>query len=141
VVSESNGIKRFTTEESREFEVAGQIFKWRTPYWEEIADVFDQATQAVAQAQAENGDDARPAHTSTKDLIKRIEIFIDPENDGIKRWRAAATSKTNPIPYAVFGDLYSWLLVVGSGRTPTDTPSPSSPGPQAAAATSRGGRS
>ena len=143
MAGEDNGIKRFSIEQNREFEVAGQIFKWRIPYWEEIANVFDEATNELAtaaKATDENGA-AKPAYTSTKDLIKRIEVFIDPADDGLKRWRTAATSKTNPIPYSTFGDLYSWLLVVGSGRTPTDTPSPSSPGPQGAGVTSKAGRS
>ena len=139
-MAEENGIKRFSSEQSREFEVAGQIFKWRTPYWEEIANVFDEATAAVAATNGA-GDDARPAYTSTADLIKRIEVFIDPADEGVKRWREAAKSKTSPIPYAVFGELYSSLLVVGSGRTPTGTPSPSSPGPQRTAATSKAGAS
>lgn len=127
-------MKRFGVEQDREFEIAGELFKWVYPYWEDIASVFD---GDVAELSAENGEEKDPTVKETiGDFIKRIELFIDPEfNDGITRWRALSKRKKNPVPHSQYAELYRWLLEVTSLPTPTEQPSPSEDGQLTTAAT------
>lgn len=123
-------MKRFsaTLPEDREFEIAGEVFKWRYPYWEDIVGIFD------TDLGDENG--GEPRELTFKEnvdvFIERIALFI-PEEDR-QRWVDAAHSKEKPIPYAQFSELYRWLLEVGSGR-PTEQPSPSESGDGTTAST------
>lgn len=126
-------MKRFGQEEDREFEIAGEVFKWVYPYWEDMANVFDKDTAEASK----NGDAiVLTVHGTIADFQKRIELFIDPEyNDGITRWRALCKRKKNPIPHAQYSQLYGWLLEVTSGMNPTEPLSPSESGPQPTEAT------
>ena len=131
-------MKRFAVQEDREFEIAGEVFKWVYPYWEDIAAVFDRDTGE----EAVNGDGtavAEPEPTvaeTIEDFIGRIELFIDPDfNDGVTRWRALSKRKKNPIPHSQFAELYRWLLETTSSPTPTEQPSPSEDGRQPIAVT------
>lgn len=131
-------MKRFTVEQDREFEIAGEIFKWVYPYWEDIADVFDKDSVEMET----NGDAPLTVRGTISDFIERIELFIDPEfNDGRNRWKALAKRKKNPIPHSQFAELYSWLLGVTSETHPTEPFSPSEDGQQPIAATSTEGSS
>lgn len=133
-------MKRFSVEEDREFEIAGEIFRWIYPYWEDIADVFD---RDAAEFDQTNGD--APAVTVTvrstiADFIERIELFIDPDfNDGRTRWQELAKRKKNPIPHSQFAQLYQWLLEVTSAPHPTEQSTPSADGQQPTEATSTAG--
>ena len=128
-------MKRFSAEEvDREFEFGGEIFKWQVPYWEDIANRIDKdliAAQAVLARlegkEVEEGTEEFPdtAHGSTEHFIRRIELFIDPENDSIKRWRALTKRKKPAVPLGAFKDLHEWLLEVGTKRDPTEPSSPS----------------
>lgn len=130
-------MKRFAVAEDREFEIAGEVFRWVYPYWEDIAAVFDRDTEEISgngDAPAEEKDPT--VMESIQDFIVRIELFIDPDfNDGLTRWRALAKRRKNPIPHAQYSELYRWLLEVTSLPTPTEPSSPSEPGPQPIAAT------
>lgn len=123
-------MKRFAVAEDREFEIAGEVFKWMYPYWEDIAKVFDADTAEIQKEAAGNGETKDPTvHQTIEDFIKRIELFIDPEfNDGITRWRQLSKRKKNPIPHSQYSELYRWLLEVTSSPTPTELPSPSEDG-------------
>lgn len=121
-------MKRFTVETDREFEIGGEIFEWVYPYWEDIADVFDQDVK-----ESENGDADSTVRSAIADFIKRIELFISP--DQIVRWRTLAKRKDNPIPHSQYAQLYSWLLEVTSGTHPTEQSSPSEDGQLVTAAT------
>ena len=122
-------MKRFTVEQDREFEVAGEVFTWIYPYWEDIADVFDKDTEEV------EGD--APMDFSVKatiaDFIARIELFIDPEQRD--RWVQLTKRRKNPIPHSQYSQLYQWLLEVTSAPTPTEQPQPSEDGQQQIVAT------
>jgi hypothetical protein len=120
-------VKRFGVEQDREFEIAGELFKWVYPYWEDIANVFD---ADVADITAQDGEEKDPTVKETiSDFIKRIELFIDPDfNDGINRWRALSKRKKNPVPHSQYAELYRWLLEVTSLPTPTEPSSPSEDG-------------
>ncbi len=129
-------MKRFSPEGDvdREFEIGGEIFKWRVPYWEEIANRLDKdvemATKAVNGDAAEKvpeGAEDMPttAHGVVEDFIKRIEMFIDPEEDSIKRWRSLAKRKNPAIPMNTFREVHQWLLEVTTNRDPTEQSSPS----------------
>jgi hypothetical protein len=125
-------VKRFTSEEDREFEVVGEVFMWRTPWWGDVADTFD---KDVAQAASENGQQTQTMRESIQDLIDRIEEFIDPEfNDGVNRWKKLAGRKDNPVPYGQFGQIYQYLISVAGGN-PTEQPSPSPGGQRRTAGT------
>ena len=67
-------------------------------------------------------------------------MFLDPENEAIKRWKALAKRKTDPVPHYMYRELYEWLLEVTSGR-PTEQPSPSENGPGQTVSTSAEGSS
>ncbi len=121
-------MKRFAVAEDREFEIAGEVFRWIYPYWEDIAKVFDQDVEEVEGPNGEGPKDPTVRDTIA-DFIKRIELFIDPEfNDGITRWRALSKRKKNPIPHSQYAELYRWLLEVTSAPNPTESPSPSEDG-------------
>lgn len=135
-------MKRFTVVEDREFEIGGEVFKWVYPYWEDIAAVFDKDSEEVAKEAQTNGEIAPFSVRATiADFIERIELFIDPENDGLERWRALTKRKKNPIPHSQYSALYQWLLEVTSNPHPTEASSPSADGQQPAGAISTGASS
>jgi len=123
-------MKRFTVEQDREFEVAGEVFTWIYPYWEDIADVFDKDT-------AEIEDETATVDFSVKatiaDFISRIELFIDPTQR--EQWKQLTKRRKNPIPHSQYSQLYQWLLEVTSAPTPTELPQPSEDGQQQIVAT------
>jgi hypothetical protein len=128
-------IARSFTEETvkdRTFEIGGEMFKWRYPYWKDIASIFDEDASLIQE------NDGRPLNaTENIELaIKRVEMFLDPENDAVKRWRALAARKDTPVPHFQFGQLYVWLLEV-TGRRPTETPTPSEDGSEKTEPTSK----
>lgn len=118
-------MKRFseTLPDEREFEIAGEVFHWRYPYWEEITAIFD---EDLIEEPAD-GEEVKDLtfHQNIEIFIRRIALFIA-DNDK-ERWQTLSYNKDNPIPYAQFSDLYRWLLEVASGR-PTVPPSPSESG-------------
>ena len=128
-------MKRFTIQEDREFEIGGEVFKWVYPYWEDIATVFDQDAKEVEV------DVPFSVRATIADFIKRIELFLDPENDGLERWRRLTKRKKDPIPHSQYSALYQWLLEVTSQPNPTEQSSPSEDGQQPAVATSAAGSS
>lgn len=134
-------MKRFTVEQDREFEVAGEVFRWVFPYWEDIADVFD--ADETEETEGTNGKVAEVTVRATlQDFIKRIELFIDPDfNDGVVRWRKLTQRKKDPIPHSQYAQIYQWLLEVTSRPTPTLPSSLSEDGQLPTAATSKGGSS
>jgi hypothetical protein len=127
-------LREFSKElvEDRQFEIGGELFEWRYPFWEDFADRRDQDAAVV-----QNPD--QTADLSFKDLykdfIERIEPFLDPKNDSIKRWRALAKRKVDPVPAYQYTELYMWLLEVTSAR-PTETLLSSSNGQERTADTS-----
>jgi hypothetical protein len=123
-------VKRFTVAEDREFEIAGEVFKWVYPYWEDIATVFDRDAKEVQD------DVPFSVRATIADFIERIELFLDPENDSINRWRLLTKRKKNPIPHSQYAALYQWLLEVTSAPTPTEQSSPSEDGQRPVVATS-----
>jgi hypothetical protein len=135
-------VKKFSVEIDRSFEIGGELFKWRQPYWEDYANLLDKdiatAQAAVDAATRTNGGDVPEGetpdtvHAAIEDYIKRVEMFLDPENDSVKRWRALAKRKVDPIATYQFRELHNWLVEVTSGRPPTEPPSPDGPEPTAA---------
>lgn len=110
--------------EDRQFEIGGELFEWRYPYWEDFADRRDQDAAIVADPDSQGDVTFKDLY---KDFIDRCEPFIDPKNDSIARWRRLAKRKTDPVPAYQFSELYMWLLEVTSAR-PTETPLSSSNG-------------
>ena len=136
-------MRKFSDElvEDREFEIGGELFKWRYPYWEEYAARREEDARTVAKANEpkKDGEDDEDEITFNElyaDFIKRIETFIDPENDAVNRWRRLAKRKIDPVPAYQFTELYFWLLEVTSSR-PTEQPSPSENGQGQTAITSK----
>ncbi len=128
-------MKRFPVEKDREFEIAGEVFTWVYPYWEDIAAVFDKDDEEDA-----NGEVAAISVRETiSDFIQRIELFIEPTER--ERWSALTKRKKNPIPHSQYAELYRWLLETTSAPTPTESPVPLANGPQADESTSTGGSS
>lgn len=122
-------MKRFAvaSAEDREFEIAGELFRWIYPYWEDIAKVFDEDTIEETTNGAEPKDPT--VRETIGDFIDRIQLFIDPEfNDGVTRWKALVKRKKNPIPHSQYAELYRYLLEVTSNPTPTESSLPSEDG-------------
>jgi len=132
-------LREFSKElvEDRQFEIGGELFEWRYPFWEDFAARRDQDAAVVQNPES-------TAELSFKDLykdfIERIEPFLDPKNDSIKRWKALAKRKVDPVPAYQYTELYMWLLEVTSAR-PTETLLSSSNGQERTEATSTEGSS
>lgn len=110
-------MRRFSDElvEDREFELGGELFRWKYPYWEAGAALFDENMQPE-----ENGGFSFRADTEF--AIDKIPMFLDPANDAVKRFKALAARKTDPVPRFQFVEVYRWLVQVTSGL-PTTPPS------------------
>lgn len=121
-------VKRFSVEQDREFEIAGEVFTWIYPYWEDIADVFDRDT-----ADANGDDDSLKVRDTIADFIERIQLFIEP--DQRERWVQLTKRRKNPVPHSQYSELYRWLLETTSNPTPTELPSLSEDGQQKIVAT------
>lgn len=117
-------LRRFSEElvEDREFEIGGDLFRFRYPHWEEGAKLFDEDPSATS-----NGDGQFSFRADTQWAIERIPIFLDPANDSHKRFKALAARKTDAVPRHQFVQLYRWLVQVTSGL-PTTPPSEQSAG-------------
>jgi len=123
-------MKRFTAEKDREFEIAGEVFTWVYPYWEDIASVFDKDAEEFGS----NGEVKEITVRETiSDFIERIALFIEPEQRD--RWIALTKRKKNPVPHSQYSELYRWLLETTSAPTPTEPSSPSEDGQQLTVAT------
>ena len=141
-------LREFSKElvEDRQFEIGGELFEWRYPYWEDFAARRDADAAVIAEANkpkdpdSENGDADLTFKDLYQDFIDRIEPFLDPKNDGIKRWRSLAKRKVDPVPAYQFSELYMWLLEVTSAR-PTETLLSSSNGQERTEAMSTEGSS
>lgn len=109
--------------DDRDFEIGGELFRFRYPHWMETAELFDEEVKPDEAAQ--NGDFSFRADTEV--ALKRIPIFLDPVNDSHKRFKTLTSRKTDPVPRHQFVQLYRWLLQVTSGL-PTIPPSDSASG-------------
>jgi hypothetical protein len=134
-------MKKFEITQDRDFEVAGEVFQWKFPYWEDIADVFDaDETEETAEG---NGKAVEVTVRSTlKDFMDRIELFLDEDlNDNVPRWRKLTQRKKDPVPHSQYAQIYQWLLEVTSRPTPTLPSSLSEDGQPPTVATSKAGSS
>ena len=123
--------------EDRQFEIGGELFEWRYPYWEDFADRRDQDAAVVQNPESTSELSFKDLY---KDFIERIEPFLDPKNDSLKRWKALAKRKVDPVPAYQYTELYMWLLEVTSAR-PTETLLSSSNGQERTEAMSTEGSS
>ncbi len=132
-------LREFSKElvDDRQFEIGGELFEWRYPYWEDFADRRDQDAAVVQNPESTSELSFKDLY---KDFIERIEPFLDPKNDSLKRWRALAKRKVDPVPAYQFTELYMWLLEVTSAR-PTETLLSSSNGQERTEAMSTEGSS
>ena len=124
-------MKRFAVVQDREFEIAGEVFTWVYPYWEDIAKVFDEDT-----LEGPNGE-GPTVHDTIGDLIERIQLFIEPEQRD--RWVALSKRRKQPVPHSQYAELYRWLLETTSNPTPTEPSSLSEDGQPKTEATSTAG--
>lgn len=109
--------------EDRDFEIGGEMFKFRYPHWEETASLFDE--EVTPEPEGENGKVPEFSFKAdTEVALKRIPIFLDPGNDSHKRFKTLVARKADPVPRHQFVQLYRWLLQVTSGL-PTNPPSDS----------------
>jgi hypothetical protein len=122
-------VKSFSQDlaEDREFEIGGEVFRWRYPHWEETAAIYDEDLELLKEIEGQTNGDGPTTKQAVAMTQKRIQIFIDPAQDAIKRFQALTKRKTDPVPLFQYGELYRWLLEVTSGR-PTNQPSDSEPG-------------
>lgn len=124
--------KNFDAElaEDRSFTFGGNVFKWRYPHWEVTADLFDKDRVNGNATQQEGEEGEAPAFSMRADTdlaIERIPIYLDPEGDAVKRFKAVVNRKTDAVPRFQIVRLYLWLLEVTSGL-PTQPPSALEPG-------------
>lgn len=118
--------------DDRQFEVGGEIYEWVTPYWEDLAAIYDEDVQRAITALKEPDEGNEPdeaAETGTHDNIERtqqrIKLFLEEKDH--KRWDALCARRDNPVPMHLYGEIFKWLLEVATGR-PTQQPSDSEPG-------------
>jgi hypothetical protein len=123
--------------EDRKFEVGGEVYEWVTPFWKDLALIFDEDVMLIAQAaidaaKAEDEQDDAPKEgddTQTRDNIERVQtrimLFLAPADH--PRWKKLCGRKEDPVPMFLFNEVYRWLLEVATGR-PTLPPSDSAPG-------------
>jgi hypothetical protein len=114
-------------EKERQFEIGGELFKWRYPYWEEMSALFDEDSVLLEKLKENGNEEFSTDKEAIELIIKRIELFLDPEEGSLARWKKLAHRKSNPVPRFQFNELYRWLLEVTSGR-PTEQPSDLEPG-------------
>jgi len=116
-------------EEDREFEIGGQIFKFQYPHWKDGALLFDEEMIQVADAAETNGDATAFSFVAdTETAIKRVPMFLDPENDAHKRWKELVARKPpHAVPRHQIAQCYRFLVEVTSGF-PTTPLSDSSSG-------------
>lgn len=126
-------MKRFSVMQDREFEIAGEVFTWIYPFWEDIAEVFDRDTAESAASDNGGVNLDLSVKATIGDFIERIQLFIEPSQR--EQWVALTKRRNNPIPHSQYAELYRWLLEVTSNPTPTESPSPSEDGQQAIATT------
>ena len=117
-------LRRFSEElvEDREFELGGELFKFRYPHWEEGAALFDDELEP-----AENGNGEFSFKADTELAIKRTPMFIDPANDAHERYARLVERKIDPVPRFQIVQAYRRLVEVTSGL-PTSPPSESASG-------------
>lgn len=129
-------MKKFTDDltapDEREFELGGELYRWRYPHWEEMAAIFD---EDVEKMQANTNGQIPKTVDSIEMVIERTKLMLEP--DSATRLDAAVARKENPIPIGQYQEVYRWLLEVTSGR-PTKPSSDSAGGAGAPAASSRG---
>lgn len=131
-------LKRFSDDlvEDREFELGGELFKFRYPHWEEAAELFDEEFHP-----SENGNAGEFSFKADTEMaIKRIPMFLDPANESHKRFKALVNRKTDPVPRHIIVQAYRWLVQVTSGL-PTVPPSDSASGGGDSATSSEDGSS
>jgi hypothetical protein len=116
--------------EDRDFEIGGEVFRWRYPHWQETADLFDSEVNPE-----ENGEFSFKADTEL--AIKRVPTFLDPMNDSHARWKKLVARKESPVPRHQIVQLYRWLVQETSGL-PTQPPSASGAGGGDSATSSQG---
>ena len=109
-------LRKFSDElvQDREFEIGGELFRFRYPHWEEGAALFDE--EATPE-----GNGKFSFRADTEYAIKRIPTFLDPANDSHKRFTALVARKVDPVPRQQLVQLYLWLSQVTAGL-PTTLP-------------------
>jgi hypothetical protein len=139
---EEEQVKSFTEElpgpQDRSFEIGGEVFRWHYPGWLAVAEIQDEDSAVLDALEKDPDSTLRSNVEAMRNLIGRIEVFLDPDGDNRDRWRALSGKDSNAIPHGQYILLYRWLLEVTSGR-PTEAPSLSSPGSTAAEPTSKDG--
>lgn len=120
--------------DDRAFEIGGEVFHWVTPYWEDLAVIYDEDTVATQRAlerlEAEaggnsNGDMGPSMRENIERTQQRIALFLPADEKA--KWKKLCGRKTDPIPLFMFGRLYTYLMEVATGR-PTSPPSLSAGG-------------
>ena len=117
-------MKSYTEElgtRDRDFEIGGEVFKWRELGWYETEALAIREEQFLAK-------EDKTAKDSTDFLIERILVFLDPANDSNRRFKALLKRKDDPVPHFQITELHEWLWEQVSSR-PTQLPSLSSNGP------------
>lgn len=120
--------------DDRSFEIGGEVFHWVTPYWEDLAVIYDEDTVATQkalerlEAEAEGVTNGDPGPTMRENIERtqaRIALFLPAEDKA--KWKKLCSRKTDPVPLFIYGRLYTWLMEVATGR-PTSPPSLSAGG-------------
>ncbi len=117
-------LRKFSEElvEDREFEIGGELFRFRYPHWEEGAKLFDEELTPETNGTGPDEPQTFSFRADTEYALKRIPMFLDPANDAVKRFQTLTKRKQDPVPRYQFVQLYRWLVQVTSGL-PTTPPS------------------
>ena len=118
-------------EAERDFEIGGELMRWRYPHWETGAAIFDNTL-----VPANNGKGEQPEFTFKSDTefaINAIPMMLEPES--AKKFKLLVARKDNPVPRHQIAALYRWLVEVTAGL-PTTRPEDSGPEAQESATSS-----
>lgn len=101
--------------QDRDFEIGGQVFTWRYPFWEETAEMFD-------AKDTEQQDGEFSLKVDTQFAIERMPIFLEEANDAHNRWKELMERRKDAVPRYQIVQLYRWL-VEQTSTFPTPPPS------------------
>ena len=123
--------------EDRDFEIGGELFKFRYPHWEQAAELWDESSPIEETGEDGEKNGSFSFRADTEFAIERIPIFLDPVNDSHTRFKALLARENDPVPRHQLVQLYRWLFQMASGL-PTQPPSDSGSGGGDSASSSPG---
>lgn len=104
--------------EDREFEIGGEVLRFRIFHWTETVDMLD---TKLDESLVINEDGSFSFRADTEWCIKEIPKFLDGPEE-VKKFKTLMARKTDPVPRHQIAELYGYLRQQVQGL-PTTSPS------------------